>query len=353
MAIPSLLLSPLLLLLVLLRPPFTTANSAVYFSKTTIFSDYEKMITNLKIFIYPLPNQLHQQYNSTPFTLLHNSLLTSNFLTHNPNQATLFFLPFPPMSTRSLDRHVKLVRTTYPYWNRSLGADHFYFSSQGVGPTSSRNVAELKKNAVQIACFPVPAREFIPHKDITLPPSSVLSRAHPQSEGLSTRFLGYWRFAEVGSGVELINGLRNDGEFLIESEPYDEGVFLERVQSSKFCLFVYDVEGVGGLSVALSHGCVPVVITDRPIQDLPLMDVIKWSEIAVFVGSNMGPNKLKRALIRTCEDGGYDRMKRLGVAAAHHFAWNESSPQPYDAFNMVMYQLWARRHAIRYSKWEI
>lgn len=165
--------------------------------------------------------------------------------------------------------------------------------------------------------------------------------------------LGYWRFAEVQLGVELISRLRTDAEFLIESEPSDEGVFLERVLNSKFCLFVYDTEGVVGLSVALSQGCVPVVITDRPIQDIPLMDVIKWSEIAVFVGSNVGPDDLKGALIRTCEDGGYEKMRRLGVAAAHHFAWNESSPQPFDAFKMVMYQLWLRRHAIRYSKWEL
>ncbi|XP_021769063.1 probable glycosyltransferase At5g03795 [Chenopodium quinoa] len=344
---PTLLLSFLFLFL---QPPITAANSAVYTSKTTFFSDYEKMMTNLKIFIYPTPN--HQQYDSTPFSLLHNSLLASNFLTHNPNQATLFFLPFPPLSTRSLDRHIQLIRTSFPYWNRSLGADHFYFSCQGVGPSSSRNVVELKKNAIQIACFPVPAREFIPHKDVTLPSFSLLPRA-VQNEGVPTRLLGYWSFAEVQSSVELINGFRNDGEFLIEFEPSDEGMYVERVQNSKFCLFVYDVEGLERLSVALAQGCVPVVITNRPMQDLPLIDVIKWSEIAVFVSSNMGSIELKKALIHTCEDGTYEKMRQLGVAVTQHFAWNESSPKPYDAFHMVMYQLWVRRHSIRYSKWKI
>lgn len=156
----------------------------------------------------------------------------------------------------------------------------------------------------------------------------------------------------MNSVSDLIGGLSHDPQFLIESEPSDESVYTERLRSSKFCLFAY-VEGeVVGLGAALVHGCVPVVITDRPIQDLPLMDVIRWSEIALFVGSRVRHEELKRVLVRTCEEGGgYDKMRRLGVAAAHHFAWNES-PQPYDAFHMVMYQLWLRRHAIRYARWE-
>ncbi|KAL2932368.1 hypothetical protein RDABS01_006683 [Bienertia sinuspersici] len=260
------------------------------------------------------------------------------------------------MPTRSLASHIQTIRTAYPYWNRSLGADHFFFSCHGVGPGGVRNVVELKKNAVQITCFPSPARELVPHKDITLPPIMSISPAENASD--STRPLGYWRFAEVQAGVGLINGLRNDDEFLIESEPSDEGVYDQRVKQSKFCLFIYDLnsdgsdDGVVRLTSALAHGCVPVVITDRPINDLPLMDVIRWSEIGLFVGSNMGPHEFKQLLIRTCENGEYEKMKSLGVAAAHHFAWNEGDLQPYDAFYMVVYQLWVRRHAIRYSRWE-
>ncbi|XP_010691565.2 probable glycosyltransferase At5g11130 [Beta vulgaris subsp. vulgaris] len=355
---PSSLFS-LLLLFLLHSPLTTTANSTVYLSKTTFFSDYSKMLTHLKIFIYPLPlqqQQQQQQNNTTIFSLLHNSLLTSNFLTLNPNEATLFFLPFLPTSTRSLSRHIDHIRTSYSYWDRSLGADHFYFSCNGVGPTSTRNVVELKKNALQISCFPSPAREFIPHKDVTVfSPLLVNPRASLESPP-PTRFLGYWRFVDVvHSGVDMINGLRNDPDFLIESEPSDgdyDGKIVQ-IRSSKFCLFVYDGEGVVGLSVAIAYGCVPVVITDRPIQDLPFMDVIKWSEIALFVKSTVKSKEFKRVLMSACEDGAYEKMRRLGVTIAHHFAWNESSLEPYDAFYMVMYQLWLRRHAIRYAKWDM
>lgn len=150
--------------------------------------------------------------------------------------------------------------------------------------------------------------------------------------------------------LDLINAFRDDHEFLIESEPSDDIVYIESLRSSKFCLFVYDGQ-VAGFGEALALGCVPVVITDRPIQDLPLMGVIRWSEIALFVGSRVGHEQLKEVMNRACESEGYERMRSLGVAAAHHFVWNES-PQPFDAFYMVMYQLWLRRHAIRYARWE-
>ena len=152
------------------------------------------------------------------------------------------------------------------------------------------------------------------------------------------------------SRSDLIRSLRDDPQFLIESGPSNQSLYIERIQSSKFCLFAYKEGGVELLSAALAHGCVPVVITDRPIQDLPLMDVIRWSEIALFVGARVGHEELKRVLIGASESGEYENMRRLGMAAAHHFAWNES-PQPYDAFHMVMYQLWLRRHAIRYARW--
>ncbi|KAF2296133.1 hypothetical protein GH714_036298 [Hevea brasiliensis] len=153
----------------------------------------------------------------------------------------------------------------FPYWNRTLGADHFYVSCAGLGYESDRNLVELKKNSVQISCFPAP-----------------------------------------------------DGE-------------------------------------ALRFGCLPVVITDRPIKDLPLMDVLRWQEIAVFVGSTVNTNSrlkgVKRVLDRTCKDDTCAGMRRLGVAASHHLLWNEK-PEPYDPLHMVVYELWLRRHTIRYARRE-
>ncbi|XP_074308210.1 putative glycosyltransferase At5g20260 [Silene latifolia] len=337
-----------------------------YFSKNTLFKDHKKMASNLKIFIYPLPQNTSLTLTHTlppPLSLFYTTLLTSPYVTRHPSQATLFFLPFPPISTRSLARHIDYIRTSFPYWDRSLGADHFYLTGDAVVPASTRNVVELRKNAIQISSFPSPAREFVPHKDLTLPPQFTPLRAQvtenliDNSHVSSTRYLGYFISDRTPMNSLLIDSLRHDVKFLMESEVLDEMVVLENMSNSKFCILTYEVNGMLRLSAAMAQGCVPVVITDRPIQDLPLMDVIRWSEIALFVGSEVGPEELKLVLKRACEEeiGGYEKKRGMGIAASRHMMWNSeemSVPEPYDAFEMVMYQLWLRRHAIRYSRWD-
>jgi folylpolyglutamate synthase len=73
----------------------------------------------------------------------------------------------------------------FPYWNRTLGADHFYVSCAGLGYESDRNLVELKKNSVQISCFPTTEGRFVPHKDITFPPLANITRAGEQDSEIS------------------------------------------------------------------------------------------------------------------------------------------------------------------------
>lgn len=342
-----------LLLLFLCLSLFTSLTTTIhskpltspYLSPTTLFPNYQKMLKSFKIFIYK-PNEA-LTFNSPAESLFYSSLQNCPFVTQNPEEAHLFFVPFrSTISMRSIGRVVKRHREELPYWNRTLGADHFYLSCAGLGYESDRNLVELKKNSVQISCFPASQGKFVPHKDIALPPVST-SHAPHAPENKTTKFLGYFRQVKLKES-SLINELVNDPNFLIESEPSDQLTYTMRLASSKFCLFEYggDVSGIGE---ALSFGCVPVVITDRPIQDLPFMDVLRWQEIVVFVNNNGGAKELKRALGDT---GGkrYEQMKGLGVKASQHFVWNEL-PQPLDSFHTVMYQLWLRRHTIRYARW--
>lgn len=68
----------------------------------------------------------------------------SKFIASNPNEAHVFFLPFSIVNMRTAfykpldyDRapinnvvldYINVVAMKYPYWNRSLGADHFMLS---------------------------------------------------------------------------------------------------------------------------------------------------------------------------------------------------------------------------------
>ncbi|KAJ6717958.1 EXOSTOSIN HEPARAN SULFATE GLYCOSYLTRANSFERASE -RELATED [Salix purpurea] len=237
----------------------------------------------------------------------------------------------------------------FPYWDRTLGADHFYVSCAGLGYESVRNLVELKKNSVQISCFPAPEGRFVPHKDIILPPLANIARASHAPGNRTAKYLVFVRYNGIKES-NLVNELRSDPDFLIESEPSNGTTLVGRLASSVFCLFEHGAD-VSGIGEALRFGCLPVVVMDRPMQDLPLMDVIRWQKIAIFVGSRGGVKEMKRVLESTCKDEECAGRKRLGVVASQHFVWNDT-PQPYDSFHMVMYQLWLRRHTIRYARRE-
>ncbi|XP_060185100.1 probable glycosyltransferase At5g03795 [Lycium barbarum] len=338
---------------------FVHSSSSPYLlSPSTFYQSYNKMLTSFKIFIYTPPQPI--TFSPPPSSIFYNFLLNSQFITKDPNKAHLFFIPFAPnTTTRSIARLVRDLRTKYPYWNPTLGADHFFISPQGIDFSSDRNALELKKNSIQISVFPTTSGKFIPHKDISLPPvtSPSLARAHAPTKEKSSSllelshapvksdqsFLGYLKW-DGKTELDFVNELKLDSDFIVESEPSDHIV-------SKFCLFLYNAADVAlTITEAMSSGCVPVVIVDRPIQDLPLTDVLRWSEMAMLIGNRRGVKGLKDVL-RGVHVDRYEKMRGLCVAAAHHMVWN-AEPQPYDAFYMVMYQLWLRRHTIRYTRRE-
>lgn len=275
-------------------------NSSPYISPTTVLLNYEKMVNNFKVFMYK-PNNPQLKFPTTLESLFYSSLTNSTYITQDPEKAHLFFIPFSPnLSTRSLAREISRTRNNLPYWNRTLGTDHFYLSCNGIPFEPDRNLVELKKNSIQISCFPTQKDKFVPHKDITLPP---ISNPHVLERQVRAR------------------ALVND------------------TNTSSFCV-VENQNDVSWIGEAMRLGCVPVVVTEGPINDMPFTDVLRWTEMVVFVRSERG---VKRALKER-----HERMRGLGVSASKHLQWNQS-PLPFDAFNTVMFQLWLRRHTVRYT----
>lgn len=94
----------------------------------------------------------------------------------------------------------------------------------------------------------------------------------------------------------------------------------------------------------------PVVVVEGPIQDLPLMDVLRWGEMGMVV--KVGSGRRLREVLSGVTEERYKEMREMSVAASRHLVWNLEEAQPCDAFYMVVYQLWLRRHVIRYSRRE-
>lgn len=337
--------------LLLLLPSLSASSPSPYLSAATLVQNYQNMLTTFKIFIYTPSKPF--DFPNAPTSLFYNSLLRSPFLTHNPAEAHLFFVPFSPdTSTRSLARVIRELRNNHPYWNRTLGADHFFVSPAGIDYSSDRNVLELKKNSVQISVFPVTCGYFIPHKDITLPPFNPspfpLSHTPEENSTTKTSFLGYLRW-DGKTEPNLVNEFKGDADFLVEetSEPLN---YVRRLKQSEFCLFLYHSD-VAWMVEAMASGCVPVVIVERPTQDLPFMDILRWSDVVLLVAVPRGGAERLKQLLNGVSEEKYMEMREVGMAASKHLVWNEE-PQPLDAFHMVMYQLWLRRHAIRYGRRE-
>lgn len=65
--------------------------------------------------------------------------------------------------------YVDSLINKYPYWNRTLGADHFFVTCHDVGVRATEGVPFLIKNAIRVVCSPSYDVAFIPHKDVALP----------------------------------------------------------------------------------------------------------------------------------------------------------------------------------------
>ena len=65
--------------------------------------------------------------------------------------------------------YVESLISKYPYWNRTLGADHFFVTCHDVGVRATEGVPLLVKNSIRVVCSPSYDVGFIPHKDVALP----------------------------------------------------------------------------------------------------------------------------------------------------------------------------------------
>lgn len=116
--------------------------------------------------------------------------------------------------------------------------------------------------------------------------------------------------------------------------------YTQELLNSKFCLHVKGFEvNTARAGDALYHGCVPVIIANH--YDLPFTDILDWKSFSIIVATLDIP--LLKKILRNSD---YLVLKSNVLDVRKHFQWH-FPPVDYDAFHMVMYELWLRRSSLK------
>ncbi|PWA39904.1 exostosin-like protein [Artemisia annua] len=330
--------------------------------------DYIKMNKTFKIYMYPhskndpfanilLPVKFEPEGNYASESFFKKTLDNSHFLTNDPSKADLFYLPFsiarlrhdPRVGIKGIQDFIKdyifNVSHKYPYWNRTAGADHFYVSCHSISRIAFKKAEKIKLNAIQVVCSSnYFLSAYVPHKDASLPQIWPRVQDDPPNITSSERKTLAFFAGAINSPVrqKLVETWRNDTLISVHSGRVHTS-YEEALQNSKFCLHVKGFEvNTARIGDALHHGCVPVIIANH--YDLPFADILNWKSFSIIVATLDIPF-LQRILTSISSDE-YTKLHKNVLEVRKHFRWHVI-PVDYDAFYMVMYELWLRRSSIR------
>lgn len=330
--------------------------------------NYAAMERRFKVFIYPdgdpktfyqTPRKLTGKYASEGYFF--QNIRESKFRTEDPDEADLFFIPISCHKMRGkgtsyenmttiVQNYVDGLISKYPYWNRTLGADHFFVTCHDVGVRATEGLPLLVKNSIRAVCSPSYDVGFIPHKDIALPQvlqPFALPRGGDDIENRTT--LGFWA-GHRNSRIRVIlaRTWENDTELDISNNRINRAtghlVYQKRFYRTKFCICPGGSQvNSARIADSIHYGCIPVILSNY--YDLPFNDILDWKKFAVIL-KEKDVYDLKQIL----KDISHEQFVTLHnnlVKIQKHFQWN-TPPIPYDAFHMVMYDLWLRHSVIKY-----
>ncbi|KAK6125843.1 hypothetical protein DH2020_040411 [Rehmannia glutinosa] len=330
--------------------------------------NYEEMLRRFKVYIYSdgdpntyyqTPRKLTGKYSSEGYFF--QNLRESNFVTDDPDRADLFFIPISCHKMRGkgisyenmtiiVQNYVESLMFKYPYWNRTLGADHFFVTCHDVGVRATEGLPNLVKNSIRVVCSPSYDVGFIPHKDVALPQvlqPFALPAGGNDIENRTT--LGFWaghRNSKIR--VILARVWENDTELDISNNRINRAsghlVYQKRFYRTKFCICPGGSQvNSARIADSIHYGCIPVILSNY--YDLPFNDIINWHKFSVVL-KEKDVYQLKQILKNKTQEEFVTLHNNL-VKVQKHFQWN-SPPLSHDAFHMVMYELWLRHHVIKY-----
>ncbi|KAM4079631.1 hypothetical protein ACB094_09G130100 [Castanea mollissima] len=339
----------------------------VYHDRDIFVEDYKEMNRSFKIYGYPhrrndpfanvlLPVGSEPGGNYASESYFKKVLMSSHFITKDPTKADLFFLPFsiarlrhdPRIGVGGIQDFIKdyilNISQKYPHWNRTGGADHFYVACHSIGRSAMDKAQEVKFNAIQVVCSSTYFQPgYIAHKDACLPQIWPRQGVLPNLSSSNRKKLAFFA-GKINSPVreKLLQVWRNDTEIFAHfgrvKTPY-----ADELLGSKFCLHVKGFEvNTARIADSLYYGCVPVIIADY--YDLPFADILNWKSFSINVATLDIP--LLKKILKRFSFEEYLMLQRNALKVRKHFQWHHS-PVDYDAFYMVMYELWLRRSSVR------
>lgn len=227
----------------------------------------------------------------------------------------------------------------------------FFVTCHDVGVRATENVTLLVKNSIRVVCSPSYNVGFIPHKDVALP--QVLQPfALPQGgDDIENRtILGFWA-GHRNSKIRVILARlwENDTVLSISnnriSRATGEFVYQKQFYKSKFCICPGGSQvNSARIADSIHYACVPVILSDY--YDLPFNDILNWRKFSVIV-KEKDVIHLKD-ILQSFSNQKYASLHASLRQVQKHFEWH-TPPLKYDAFHMVMYELWLRHYTVKYS----
>ncbi|KAF8411345.1 hypothetical protein HHK36_003892 [Tetracentron sinense] len=366
----------------------------IYHSPEVFRLNYAEMEKKFKVFIYPdgdpntfyqTPRKLTGKYASEGYFF--QNIRESQFRTDNPDLAHLFFIPISCHKMRGkgtsyenmtviVQNYVESLISKYPFWNRTLGADHFFVTCHDVGVRATEGHPLLVKNSIRVVCSPSYDVGFIPHKDVALPQvlqPFALPAGGNDIENRTT--LGFWaghRNSKIR--VVLARVWENDTELDIKNNRINRAtghlVYQNKFYRTKFCICPGGSQvNSARIADSIHYGCVPgdslawdgqnsevrcmadidlgasLAVILSNYYDLPFNDILDWHKFSIIL-KERDVYQLKY-ILKGIPDVEFAALHKNLVKVQKHFQWN-TPPIRYDAFHMVMYDLWLRHHVIKY-----